>query len=91
MISDPSPTGDIYKKVTEDILRPMDKPSLAWYIGVLISLMCLGIGALSWGLQLKQGMGRTGLSNPIMWAIYITNFVWWIGIAHSGTIISAFI
>ena len=57
MISDPSPTGDIYKKVTEDILRPMDKPSLAWYIGVLISLMCLGIGAISWGFRLGLEKG----------------------------------
>lgn len=91
MISDPTPTGDIYKKATEDILRPMDRLTPSWFIGLAISLACLGIGAISWAIQLRLGMGMTGLNNPIGWAIYITNFVWWIGIAHSGTLISAFL
>ena len=39
--------------------------------------------------QIYSGLGVTGLRQPVMWAIYITNFVFWVGIAHSGTLISA--
>ena len=39
--------------------------------------------------QIYTGLGVTGLRQPVMWAIYITNFVFWVGIAHSGTLISA--
>lgn len=47
------------------------------------------IGAIAYGFMYFLGMGLTGLSVPVSWAVLITNFVFWIGIAHSGTLISA--
>ncbi len=44
---------------------------------------------LLWIYQVQVGMGVTGLNIPVGWAIYITNFVFWVGIAHTGTLISA--
>ena len=49
------------------------------------SLMGLG----TWAYQMFNGFGVTGINNPIFWAFYITNFVFWIGISHAGTLISA--
>ena len=42
-----------------------------------------------WTNQIYNGLQVTGLGDPVMWAVYITNFVFWVGIAHSGTLISA--
>ncbi|MCP4149745.1 MAG: polysulfide reductase NrfD [bacterium] len=42
-----------------------------------------------WGYQIFFGLGVTGLRHPAFWGVYITNFVFWVGIAHSGTLISA--
>ena len=49
----------------------------------------MAIAAALWPRQIYSGLGVTGLRQPVMWAIYITNFVFWVGIAHSGTLISA--
>jgi molybdopterin-containing oxidoreductase family membrane subunit len=62
-----------------------------WYGGLALTATMVLIGAYSEFLQLHYGMGKAGLMHPMMWAVYITNFVWWIGIAHSGTLISAFL
>lgn len=85
------PQREVYKRVTDDVLRPMTFYTKAWFIGLAICIMLIGVGAISWAYQLRTGMGVAGYSHPIFWAIYITNFVWWIGIAHSGTLISAFL
>jgi molybdopterin-containing oxidoreductase family membrane subunit len=46
-------------------------------------------GAVGLGLQWAQGLGVTGLNRPVYWGIYLTNFVFFIGISHAGTLISA--
>ncbi len=71
------------------ILAPIRKPnmvdSLIWII--LGGIVLLGIGA--WIRQYVLGLGVTGLNRPVYWGVYITNFVFFIGLAHSGTFISA--
>ncbi len=54
----------------------------------LIALILAG-GIFCWVLQVYFGMGMAGKRNPQMWAMYITTFVFWIGIGHAGTLISA--
>ncbi|GAB4417637.1 MAG: hypothetical protein OHK0032_13670 [Thermodesulfovibrionales bacterium] len=74
----------------EDILfRPMERTGRRFYISVAI----LGIVVL-WAFyayitQLRNGLGVTGLNRPVFWGFYITNFVFFIGISHAGTLISA--
>lgn len=58
---------------------------LLWLI--LGSFMFIGIGLWIW--QFIAGLGITGLNRPVYWGVYITNFVFFIGLAHSGTFISA--
>lgn len=71
------------------ILAPIRKPgmldTLLWII--LGGLLLLGIGM--WVRQFILGLGVTGLNRPVYWGVYITNFVFFIGLAHSGTFISA--
>ncbi len=68
------------------ILTPPGVRYWIW-IGFLLTLTLAG-GAL-WTNQIYNGLQVTGLGDPVMWAVYITNFVFWVGIAHSGTLISA--
>jgi Ni/Fe-hydrogenase subunit HybB-like protein len=78
-----------YKKVNEDILRTIEAPTYLWYLGISTSVTCLLIGAFTWIYQLTYGLGVGGISHPIGWGVFITDFVFWVGIAHSGTLISA--
>ena len=78
-----------YGQVNRDILRTLE-PSGKPYVALLAgTLTVLGFGIFCWMYQIYTGMGVTGLTHPVMWGVYITNFVFWIGIAHSGTLISA--
>jgi molybdopterin-containing oxidoreductase family membrane subunit len=52
-------------------------------------LIVLGCGIVALIYQIRTGLGVTGYANSVYWAVYITNFVFWVGIAHSGTLISA--
>jgi len=68
------------------ILEPPGWKYWVW-IGFLATLTTIAAGA--WTRQIYEGLQVTGLGDPVMWAVYITNFVFWVGIAHSGTLISA--
>ncbi|MFQ5883339.1 MAG: NrfD/PsrC family molybdoenzyme membrane anchor subunit [Candidatus Methylomirabilales bacterium] len=78
-----------YSHVDHDILRAMETPGRLYYIVFFANFLVLAWGAFAWRYQIVHGMGVSGLTHPVMWAIYITNFVFWVGIAHSGTLISA--
>lgn len=73
----------------DTVLRALQRPR--WWYFVVLLFLGGGISAfaLCFLYQVLTGMGVTGLSIPVCWATYITNFVWWVGIAHSGTLISA--
>jgi len=77
------------RKVSDDLLRPLLQTSWRFYVLVafLGSIVLTGLG--TWAYQVYNGFGITGINNPIFWAFYITNFVFWIGISHAGTLISA--
>ena len=64
---------------------PSDK-YFAWMCLVVL-VLCAGVGA--WAYQIWVGIGAAGKRTPQMWAMYITTFVFWIGIGHAGTLISA--
>ncbi len=76
--------------VTNDIARPMEgRPTRLWYAGMAISSTMLIIGFAAIGYQVLTGIGTWGLNPTVGWAFDITNFVFWIGIGHAGTLISA--
>lgn len=82
--------GKTVHDVTEDICKQVEgKPTISWLLGIAISLGFLAIGAYALGMTLWEGIGMWGLNKTIGWAWDITNFVWWVGIGHAGTLISA--
>ena len=79
-----------YHQVTEDIISPIEvKPSRLWYIGFYISVALLLFGVYSVYREVTYGIGQWNLNKTIGWGWDITNFVWWVGIGHAGTLISA--
>jgi Ni/Fe-hydrogenase subunit HybB-like protein len=82
-------SGSDYRQVNEQTLAALRPPAL-WYFGVLTLLGFVLLAALTaWVYQIRTGMGVAGISHPVGWGVYIGSFVFWIGIAHSGTLISA--
>ncbi len=82
-------TNLTYSRVTTDIVRMLDKPSVKWWTLFMISLSFVGIGLICFIYQVYVGLGVAGYRHPVFWGTYITDFVFWVGIAHSGTLISA--
>lgn len=78
-----------YKTINDDILRTLEPPTVKWLLLWLSAICCLCVGAYCWIYQMMNGIGVAGITHPIMWGVYITDFVFWVGIAHSGTLISA--
>jgi len=77
-------------QIEELIAQPMDtKPDRKYYIALSISVTALLIGAVSLGLTFYYGIGLWGNNQPVGWAFEIVNFVFWVGIGHAGTLISA--
>jgi Ni/Fe-hydrogenase subunit HybB-like protein len=82
--------GKTLKDVTHDISRQVEgKPSIGWLLGLLVAVGALGLGFIALWLTLWEGIGMWGLNKTVGWAWDITNFVWWVGIGHAGTLISA--
>jgi molybdopterin-containing oxidoreductase family membrane subunit len=77
------------EQINDDLLRPLSGTSgryltaLAFLAGIVVA----ALAAFLW--QIYAGLGVSGLRSPVFWAFYITNFVFWIGLSHAGTLISA--
>ncbi|PIE02132.1 MAG: hydrogenase [Acidobacteria bacterium] len=78
-----------YKEITRDILYLLEKPSKVYLALVAFTMLGVAFGGYCWSVQLYRGMGMAGLNNPVGWGVYITDFVFWVGIGHAGTLISA--
>ncbi|MCO6496530.1 MAG: polysulfide reductase NrfD [Chitinophagaceae bacterium] len=79
-----------YHQVTEDIIKPIEgKPTRAWWVGFIIAFGLLCFGVYSVYRETAYGIGQWNITKTVGWGWDITNFVWWIGIGHAGTLISA--
>src|ERR1041385_7651350 len=78
-----------YERIREDLFRPLCGSTPAYALATLIAFLVGAAGLIAWTYQLGTGMGVTGLKRPVFWGIYIVDFVFWIGISHAGTLISA--
>jgi molybdopterin-containing oxidoreductase family membrane subunit len=90
-VREPLVDGDkTYNQITEDIVYTIEaKPTRLWYIGFYISVALLLFGVYSLYRDVAYGIGQWNLGKTIGWGWDITNFVWWVGIGHAGTLISA--
>ncbi|HJM57920.1 MAG: hydrogenase [Planctomycetes bacterium] len=91
IVEEPLITGDkTPADVTRDVCRPLEgKPTRLWYVGFLLALSTLALGGAAVAYQIKTGIGTWGLNRTVGWGFDITNFVFWVGIGHAGTLISA--
>lgn len=79
-----------YHDITEDIARPVEsKAGKIWWIAFITALIAFlyGVGCVAY--TIGTGIGVWGLNRTVNWGWDITNFVWWVGIGHAGTLISA--
>ncbi len=78
-----------HDRVREDLLRPLRGISAKYIVAVLLFGSIVAWALFAWGYQIVNGIGVAGIRRPVFWGFYITNFVFWIGISHAGTLISA--
>ena len=78
-----------YKQVNRDILGGLTPPGRPYLYALAAVSALVFTGFLAFMNQVYTGLGVAGYSHSMRWGVYITNFVFWIGIAHSGTLISA--
>jgi molybdopterin-containing oxidoreductase family membrane subunit len=77
-------------QVTRDVCAPLERrPTGLWWGAFIASVLVAALGAAAIAYQIATGIGTWGLNRTIGWAFDITNFVFWIGIGHAGTLISA--
>jgi len=77
-------------KVTHDVMAPiLRRPGILWMILFMLAIAALALLGYVLSIQLTKGIGILGLNHPVAWGVYITNFVFWVGIGHAGTLISA--
>ncbi len=78
-----------HARMNSDLLRPLLHTSWRFYLLVAVLGSVVVTALVTWGAQMWLGFGVTGLNWPVYWGFYITSFVFWIGISHAGTLISA--
>lgn len=82
--------GKTYNDVTNEICQPVETmPSPLWFKAFVVANIVAAMGLGLMGLTIATGIGQWGLNRTVGWAFDITNFVFWIGIGHAGTLISA--
>lgn len=77
------------EKMTDHLIRPISKTSRSYIVVLFLFGMVVTWGFMAWVYQVYKGLGITGMNNNVNWGVYITNFVFFIGISHAGTLISA--
>jgi molybdopterin-containing oxidoreductase family membrane subunit len=77
-----------YEQVDREIMATL-RPTKGWFAALTVAIVCLMIGGAAWTYQIHEGLGVAGYNPPVMWGVYIVTFVFWIGIGHAGTLISA--
>jgi molybdopterin-containing oxidoreductase family membrane subunit len=76
--------------VTDDVARPLSgRPTALWWLAFFFASGVMTTGVVTVAYQLATGIGTWGLNKTVGWAFDITNFVFWVGIGHAGTLISA--
>ncbi len=86
--------GKEFADVNQDVSKPLETlPSIIntkkWWICMSVALSFLGLGAILMAVTVAKGIGMWGLNQPGGWGNDIANFVFWVGIGHAGTLISA--
>ncbi len=75
--------------IRADLWRPLSDFSVRYWVAVAVCSAIVAGALCTWGYQIAKGLGVAGYDRPVFWAFYEVDFVFWIGISHAGTLISA--
>ncbi len=78
-----------YERIHRDVLATVGLPGRGYTALLVACLLLVALGGTCWAILVLEGMGLTNLNNPVGWGALITTFVFWVGIGHAGTLISA--
>ena len=82
-------SGLTYQKIDDTVLATLAPAGRRYWVTVALLFCGVLMGGACWLYQILTGIGVGGQNNPVHWGTYLINFVFWVGIAHSGTLISA--
>jgi len=71
------------------VLASLAPPGRRYWLATTGLLAVIAVATVAFLYQVREGLGVAGINHPVGWAVYIASFVYWVGIAHSGTLISA--
>jgi Ni/Fe-hydrogenase subunit HybB-like protein len=78
-----------FETINTTVLNTLSRPGKAYWSIIALLFCGAALGASCWAYQIFVGVGVAGMNTPVHWGTYLINFVFWVGIAHSGTLISA--
>jgi len=78
-----------WSRINADVIASMQSPRRAYWVTLAVCLLMVAVAMAAERYQYIYGMGSGGLNNPHMWDMYIATFVFWIGMSHAGTLLSA--
>jgi molybdopterin-containing oxidoreductase family membrane subunit len=79
----------VTRKISDVVFLPLQRTPRQFYVGFAVAFLLTNLLMLAVGWLFLRGVGVWGINIPIGWGFAIVNFVWWIGIGHAGTLISA--
>src|SRR5262249_5202390 len=86
---DPEKRPITQKSINDDVMTLISLPGQIWWAAFLFDLTVVSVALAAVRNLIVHGWGVSGFMRPVMWAVDITNFVFWVGIAHCGTLVSA--
>jgi len=78
-----------YANIDQIVMKSLRPPKWGWFLCLAVAILFLAMGIYGLIYQIANGLEGSGINHPVGWGVYITNFVFWVGIAHAGTLISA--
>jgi len=78
-----------WAQINRDVLKSLERPRATYWLlfALCFAMFCVGVGCETY--QYQRGLGVSAMNNPDMWGLYIATFIFWIGMSHSGTLLSA--
>ncbi|HET9512614.1 MAG TPA: hypothetical protein VFO95_01705, partial [Gemmatimonadales bacterium] len=89
VVPEPHVPTQTHAEVTRDVVATLGAPSRGYLIALFGAIGAFLVGLITFMILLKDGLGHAGYVPPSFWLVYITTFVFWVGIGHAGTLISA--
>jgi Ni/Fe-hydrogenase subunit HybB-like protein len=78
-----------WAQINNDVLKSLENPRKLFWVILLVAIATFGVGVGCEVYQYSSGLGVANMDNPHVWGLYIATFIFWIGMSHSGTLLSA--